>query len=278
MQKSPSTIKTMKLYQHVERVERELAARGLTAAGPLDPGVLEPLDQLHYHGSSAVREAARQLGLDAESSVIDVGSGLGGPARVLASETGCHVTAVELQPDLHALAGQLTRRCGLDHRIDHRCGDFLDGDWPDSTWDALVSWLTFLHIPDRGSLLKRCHDCLRPGGRLFVEDFFTRSPLTTHQQALLAEEVHCRDLPDRQSYLEQIEAAGLALDEVVDLSEQWTAFVASRLAAFQADHRRYTDLHGEPTYQALDRFYSVIVELFESGCLGGIRWTARRPA
>ena len=58
-------------------------------------------------------------------AVLDIGSGLGGPARYMATKTGCRVTAVEIQEDLHQTASDLTNRCGLSHLITHLFGNFI---------------------------------------------------------------------------------------------------------------------------------------------------------
>ena len=76
--------------------------RAWTIAIP--PERLFALDQWHYHGTDAVRDAAAFLGLGPTSRVLDIGAGVGGPARFLAHTTGCQVTALELQPELHGSA------------------------------------------------------------------------------------------------------------------------------------------------------------------------------
>jgi MPBQ/MSBQ methyltransferase len=57
---------------------------------------LVPLDQFHVRGLGATRELAESLGIDAGANVLDVGCGLGGPARFLAATYGCHVTGIDL--------------------------------------------------------------------------------------------------------------------------------------------------------------------------------------
>ena len=57
--------------------------------------------------------------------------------------------ALELQPDQNELAIELTRRCNIESRVDHVCGDFLDFDFGAHRFDAVVSWLALYHIPER---------------------------------------------------------------------------------------------------------------------------------
>ena len=155
---SDTAIKTMKLYHQVERVFNELAALGIAPDDTIDVEQLVAFDQYHYLGTAAVDEAVRRLNLSADAEVLEVGSGIGGPSRHLAHAAGWRMTALELQPDLHEVATQLTRRCGLAERVAHRCGNILDG--VGSRHDALVSWLTFLHIAERPALYARCFDAL----------------------------------------------------------------------------------------------------------------------
>ena len=94
--------------------------------------------------------------------MLDVGSGVGGPARYIAYKTGCQVTAVELQPDAHRVALDLTRRCGLDDQVQHVNANFLDPEPVFTDFDAVVSWFVFLHIPERSRLLSRCWEAFVP--------------------------------------------------------------------------------------------------------------------
>src|SRR5262245_16597495 len=135
-------IESMPLYVNVDRINNELAALGIGNDEALTPAHLFLFDQYHYHGTDAVHAAAHLLSLGPTSQVLYVGSGLGGPARYLASTVGCHVTALELQRELHALATRLTSRCGLGQHIAHVCAEALIAAFPDATFDAVVSWLT----------------------------------------------------------------------------------------------------------------------------------------
>src|SRR5262249_28761963 len=67
--------KSMKLYDRVERIHNELRALGIADDAPLTVEQLVPFDQYHYHGTEAVDEAARRLGVGPATRVLDVGAG-----------------------------------------------------------------------------------------------------------------------------------------------------------------------------------------------------------
>ena len=164
-------IKTMKLYHQVERVFNELTALGIGPNDPVDVEQLVNSDQYHYLGTAAVDEGIRRLNIAPTMRILEVGAGIGGPARHIAHQTRCQITALELQPDLDDTARVLTQRCGLSENVTHVCGDILSGAPETDYYDALASWLTFLHIPARPVLYARCLEALKPGAGMYAEDF-----------------------------------------------------------------------------------------------------------
>ena len=88
----------MKLYSQVERIHAELSAEGYGPDDALPIEVLTRYDQLHYFGTEAVDHAIAAAGIGAGSLVLDIGSGLGGPARHVAATVGAQPTTM-LQSD-----------------------------------------------------------------------------------------------------------------------------------------------------------------------------------
>ncbi len=271
----PATIASMPLYTHLDRIARGLAATGIGPADPIPPETLFPLDQWHYHGTDAIQAAAESLGLGPGSRVLDIGSGIGGPARFLAHTTGCHVTALELQPELDVIAADLTRRCGLADRITHVCGDALTHPLPDRAFDAVVSWLAVLHIPDRPRLCTRMARALRPGGGCHIEDLCMRAPFSPADAQDVRTVVFGITVTGIDRYADDLRSAGFVDIATTDLTSDWAPYAADRLAAWKADHARYARVHGEGAYQAQEMFYTTIARLYDSGSLGGVRLTAR---
>ncbi len=274
---SDTAIKSMKLYSQVDRVFNDLRAAGIAGDAPLSVELLSRFDQYHYYGTDAVDEAVERAGITAASKVLDVGSGIGGPARYLADTTGCSVTAIELQADLNDVASQLTARCGLGERIAHRCADILAAPLPKDHFDAVVSWLCFYHIPDRRGLLAQCFATLRPGGVLYVEDLFALGEFTADQQALLAHMLFANYLPSPATYRADLEAAGFQDIAFEDVTGHWAPFVAGRLQNYLAERAKNVATHGQAVVDDMETFYRAVNDLFKGGSLGGARVVARKP-
>ena len=270
-------IKTMKLYSRVERVYTQLCDAGIGDDDPIPLDVLCRFDQYHYFGTDAVNEGISRLALQSRHRVLEVGSGLGGPARYIASRVGCTVTALELQPDVHEVAARLTERCGLANLVRHQRGDILEGPVPPGHFDTLFGWLVFLHIPERELLYRRCHEALRPGGSLYVEDLFERGAFTSDERETLAVKVYSRNLPRLEVLRRDLERAGFDDIRIDDLTSSWTEFVSGRASAYRTNREHEITLHGEEVYAGLDDFYASVAALFRDGNLGGMRVSARKP-
>ena len=275
-------IKTMELYNDIVRIENELRARGIGDDDAVEPHVLSSIDSMHYEGDDAIRAAIKALDLSSTSRVLDIGSGFGGPARLLASDTNCRVVAMELQQDIHEMAASLTKRCELGELVSHVHGDVLNCDLSaigagPGSFDAVVSWLVFLHISDKHLLFTKCNQMLKAqGGKLFCDDFFMLKSFTLEQESSLKNDVYCADLPSKQEYMEQLERCGFDNITFEDRTAPWTSYVNERLKEFVANRERFEGLHGEAPYKHLLHFYTSIVNLFNSGSLGGVRITAEK--
>jgi len=277
-------IKTMQLYTDVvERIDNELRARGIDNHETyIDPHVLSEIDSMHYEGDDAIMAAISALNLSASSSVLDVGSGFGGPARVLAAQVRCDVVAMELQGDIHDKASQLTRRCKLSALVHHHHGDIIQCDTSaigrgTRSFDAVVSWLVFLHISNKEALFGKCRELLKEeGGKLFFDDFFMLHAFTKDQELSLKNDVYCADLPTREEYIKCLENCGFHHIKFQDRTVEWKKYVNDRVKQFVGAQERFEQVQGKPMYDHLLHFYMAIVELFNSGNLGGVRIVAEK--
>lgn len=169
---------------HYQRQDLEEAIlEALVAAGKdpeyLKPEDLAPIDEFHTRGRMATLEMACQISLKEDSQVLDVGSGLGGPSRCLASEFGCCVTGLDLNAEYCRVAGMLARRLGLDSRVSYRQGNALAMPFEDAAFDVLWTQHAAMNIADKHTLYKEMWRILKPGGVLAIYDVLegTGAPL-----------------------------------------------------------------------------------------------------
>jgi SAM-dependent methyltransferase len=153
----------------VQRIDEALHRAGL-ADGTVGWADLAPLDQFHVRGLGATRELAEALGIDAGASLLDVGCGLGGPARFLAAAYGCHVTGIDLSQPFIEAARTLTERCGLADRATFLQGDALDLPFTDASFDHAWTQHVAMNVADRVGFYRSIHRVLKPGGRLAIYD------------------------------------------------------------------------------------------------------------
>ena len=121
-------------------------------------------DQFHTGGRAATGQLAQLAGLRQGMHVLDVGSGVGGPARTLAAEFGCRVTGLDLTEEFCKAADMLTARLGLDKEVAFRHGSALEMPFEDNSFDAVWTQNTLMNIEDKERLFNEVHRVLKPGG------------------------------------------------------------------------------------------------------------------
>lgn len=128
---------------------------------------LSKVDQLHTLGPMATAALAEVAAITAGERVLDVGCGIGGPARQLAA-LGARVTGIDLTPDLCAAARELNARASLD--IDIHQGSALAMPFDDATFDVVWTQHVTMNIEDKAGLYRELRRVVRPGGRLAFFD------------------------------------------------------------------------------------------------------------
>ena len=84
--------------------------------------------------------------------MLDVGGGLGGPARTLAARYGCRVTVLDLTESYVRAGEVLTERLRLSDRVAHRVGNALELPFPAGAFDMVWTQNSGMNIPDKERL------------------------------------------------------------------------------------------------------------------------------
>ncbi len=141
---------------------------------------LAPFEEFHTRGRAATRELAAAAGLREGMAVLDVGSGIGGPARTLAGEFGCQVTGLDLTEEYCRAAEMLTARVGLSDQVTIQQGNALDMPFDDETFDGVWMQHISMNIEDKERLFGEIRRVLRSGGRLALHEIFAGSATPQH--------------------------------------------------------------------------------------------------
>src|SRR5262245_60114047 len=159
-------------YEQSGLLERILA--GLKALGrnldALTHEDLAPADEFHSNGRAATRSLAELAEIPARSRVLDVGSGLGGPARFLAATYGCEVTGIDLTPEFCSVANELSRLAGLADRTRFDVANALELPFPASSFDVVWTIQMQMNIEDKRRLYAGLARVLKPGGRFACQE------------------------------------------------------------------------------------------------------------
>lgn len=167
------------LYREVEQhyTTSELGASILSALEDfgrdidrLKPEDLVAVDEFHVRSREANRELAHEAGLTRDLYVLDVGSGIGGPARNIAHEFGCRVAGIDLCEEYCSVAAMLTERVGLSHLVTFKHGNALDLPFADAAFDVVWTQHAAMNIPDKATLYAQAYRVLKPGGVLALYD------------------------------------------------------------------------------------------------------------
>ena len=162
------------------RIVAALRAAGLDPERRLSPEELGALDHFHTGGFSASLELLELAQVRAEDRVLDIGAGLAGSARMLASARGCKVDCIELSPDYCVGAALLNRLTGLDDRIEVREGSALDLPFPDESYDVVWMQNVGMNIADKRKLYAEMHRVLKPDGRFVFQEMAAGEAATSY--------------------------------------------------------------------------------------------------
>ena len=131
---------------------------------------LGEFDEFHVGKREASARLAPLLGLDPDDQLLDVGCGIGGPARFFADATGARVTGIDLTPDFIEAATELTRLVGLSERVRFQLASGTELPFEDGRFDAATLMHVGMNIEDKRTLLFEMARVTRPGGRVLVYD------------------------------------------------------------------------------------------------------------
>jgi MPBQ/MSBQ methyltransferase len=188
-------------------------------------------DELHVMGRQATVELGRLAGLTDAMRVLDIGSGLGGSARTLAAEFGCHVTGVDLSAEFVEAARVLSDRVGLAEWVDFRHGDALNLPFEENRFDAAFMIHVTMNIADKKGLFAEAGRVLKPRGKLVLWEIFKIAESDLAYPVPWAEDESFSFLIPMAEMVALVEAAGFSPLRIDDAMAEAAEWICVRLAS-----------------------------------------------
>jgi ubiquinone/menaquinone biosynthesis C-methylase UbiE len=234
-----------------------------------DESVLKCLDMVErndFYGIVAdegIRFFGEKLRLTPDSHLLELGSGIGGPARYFARTYGCRVTGIDLSEFNHRTALARTTEAALDPLVTFLHGNALEMPFPEETFTHVFGCEAFCYFPDKLQLYKSAYRVLKPGGVIAFLEAACDTPVRLRTEELLGP-VQYESIA---RYKSMLEAAGFQSVQHCDTTELASCDVSSGLYRLISRRDQIVGSVGEELYFALLEIWAEFLTYFSQGKL-----------
>ena len=215
-------------YTHGQLLERIVS--GVEAIGKTPATVtvdeLAPVDEFHIGGRQASEDFISQLELSADDHTLDVGCGIGGTSRFVASRFGCRVTGIDLTPEFVSAGQSLCDWVGLSGQVELHQGDATAMPFTDQSFDAAFMLHVGMNIANKAGLFAEVYRLIKPAGMFGVYDVMQTSDEPLSYPVPWSSVPGTSALATRQQYTEALELAGFDVLKIRDRREFAAEFFA----------------------------------------------------
>jgi cyclopropane fatty-acyl-phospholipid synthase-like methyltransferase len=160
----------------------------------------------------------QRMPLQPGQRLLDVGCGTGQPAVRLAQATGAAVVGITVNRMQVERATARAQADGVADQVQFEYANAMKLPYADASFDAVWALESMLHMPDHAQVLREMHRVVRSGGRFLIADIVEEVPMNAEQRTLFYSTFELSSLMSAAQYRHLVQAAGFALEEVIDIS------------------------------------------------------------
>ena len=217
-----------------ESIAAMLAAAG-TSAEKASPDQMAAFDQFHVRGIEATNELASLAGFKKGQKILDVGSGIGGPARYLNATVGCQVNGIDLTKEFVEAAVWLTEAQRQQGQVSFVQGSALQTPFADASYDGAWMQHVNMNIADKTGLFREVARVLKPGASYAMHEIVAHKANQPHFPVPWATGPEGSHLAHEPELRRTLESAGFEVVEWKDETQASIAWFQGVFARLQAD-------------------------------------------
>ncbi|MEC7490331.1 MAG: methyltransferase domain-containing protein [Pseudomonadota bacterium] len=217
-------------------------------------------------------------GINANSQVLDVGSGVGGPALYLAEKTGCRVTGVDIIEWNVEEANKRSSLRGLAHKVGFQVGDATALSFADAYFDVVLSQDAWCHVVDKRRVVAEAVRTLRPGGYVAFTDWVELAWMDPEYAAEVRLAVAAPNFATPAAYAGWLVDEGCTVISQIDISQRFDARYQTMISNLKLMEAEITERFSKDVFAILLKKNKLILNAFEDGKLGGIELVAQKES
>jgi ubiquinone/menaquinone biosynthesis C-methylase UbiE len=222
-------------------------------------------EHIHPGGVEDTKVLAEKAGIKKGIKLLDVGCALGGPARFLAQNHGCHVTGLDATDSMLEEASKRIKSAGLEGLIELKLGNALAMPFEDGTFDIVWGQDAWCYISDKERLIKECARVIKPQGILAFTDWLETDRFDSTEKEMLFAVLTMPNMKTLTAYASLLEKNGFEILEQEDLNDDFASHTRDYQARMEGELKtQIVEKFGEELYpgakMAIDMLASAVQE------------------
>jgi ubiquinone/menaquinone biosynthesis C-methylase UbiE len=233
-------------------------------------------DFLSIAGIAGSDRLAKFASVTANDALLDIGSGLGGPAMHLAASIGCYVVGLDLVESNVTISTERAAQRGLADKAQFQAGNAMALPFEANTFDVIWGQDAWCHVPDKSLLIQEAARVAKPGARIAFTDWLQIGPMTDDDQAAVFDGLSAPNMAGPDDYRSMLKSNGFEIQRDDDISAEFITHYAVAMDRLRELEAEITAEFSPKVFNIVWQKNNCVREAFDAGQIGGGLFIANR--